>query len=178
MPDIKNQVYTSLLAIMPRFVIEWIIEDDALVLFQVLGFISHSHSCSLSANQRQVNPQFLTSWSIMRCNMSSWSYCAKESMEVISWNNFLKDFNSFRYLGTVLLEFYIMEVQVEDVPVPWVVSQGSNLIFRNVFVCICWTTIWLKARLISQCHQLFANSWSLCFKLTDPWKFLPLPPGF
>ena len=152
MPNVKNQVYPSLLTIMPRFVIEWIIKDDALVLFQVLGLISYPHSCSLSTYQRQMNPQFFTSWSIMRGNMSSWSYGAKESMEIIPGNNFLEDFNSFRDFGTVLLELYVMKVQIEDIPVPRVVSQGSNLILRNVFVCICWTTIWLEAILISQCH--------------------------
>ena len=117
MPNVKNQVYPSLLAIMPRFVIERIIKDDALVLFQVLGLISYPHSCSFSTYQRQMNPQFLTSWSIVRSDMSPWSYGAKESMKVIPWNNFLEDFNSFRDFGAVLLELYIMKVQVEDVPV-------------------------------------------------------------
>ena len=46
----------------------------------------------------------------MRGNMSSWSYGAKESMEVIPGNNFLEDFNSFRDFGAVLLELYVMKV--------------------------------------------------------------------
>lgn len=51
MPEVKNEVNSSLRSIVPRLVIEGVIEDDALVLRKLLRFVSDAHPCTLGAHK-------------------------------------------------------------------------------------------------------------------------------
>ena len=50
-PEIEDQVDSSLLAIVPGFMIKRVVEDNALVLLQVLGLITNPHPSTLRSDE-------------------------------------------------------------------------------------------------------------------------------
>ncbi len=55
MPKVQYEVDAGGRAIMPGFMVEGVIENDALILLEVASFISHSHSGSLNTYERKMN---------------------------------------------------------------------------------------------------------------------------
>jgi hypothetical protein len=73
MPKIKNKVDSGIGSIVPSFMVEGIIKDNAFVLLKLFYFISHSHSSSFNSHQGEVHSKFLARWTIMGSNMATWS---------------------------------------------------------------------------------------------------------
>jgi len=49
-PEVENEINPCGGAIVPRFVVERVVENDTLVLLQVLYLVSYSHTSSFNAN--------------------------------------------------------------------------------------------------------------------------------
>jgi len=49
-PEVKNEIDPCGGAVVPRLMVERVVENDTLVLLQVLYLISYSHTSSLNAN--------------------------------------------------------------------------------------------------------------------------------
>ena len=155
--------------------IEWIVEDDALVLFKISDFVSHSHPCSFCTDQRQMDSQLLTSWSIVRVDMWSWGKCTEEGMMVVSRNYLLQDLDGLRDFFAVFLKLNIMEKKIEDIPVSCICCQGTYFILWLVLRRVSRASVWLKAFLISQINQFLSDDRRIALKFLDPRKIFPLP---
>ena len=83
MPEVKNEVDSSLRSIVPRLVIEGVIEDDAFVLRKLLRFVSDAHPCTFGAHKWQVDPQLLPCGAIMRSNVGAWGEGGEKGMEIV-----------------------------------------------------------------------------------------------
>jgi hypothetical protein len=95
---------------MPGFMVEGVIENDALILLKVASFITHSHSGSLNTYERKMNSQLFPCWAIVRSDMGTWGDGAEEGMEVVSWNKLLKNLDGLRDLLAVLFKLDVMKV--------------------------------------------------------------------
>jgi hypothetical protein len=71
MPKIKDQVNSGIGSIVPSFMVEGIIKDNAFVLLELFYFISNSHPSSFNSHQWEMHSKFLSRWAIMRCNMAA-----------------------------------------------------------------------------------------------------------
>ena len=95
MPEVHDQIDSGLCAVVPSFVIEWVVEDYAFTLFKLFCFVANSHSGAFSAKDWEMDAEFLTSWAIVRSYVSARSYGGEETMSVISWNDLFEDFDGF-----------------------------------------------------------------------------------
>ena len=89
MPEIEDQVDSSLLAIVPGFMIEGVVEDNALVLLQVLGLVTNPHPSTLRSDEGQVDPELLAGWAVVGRDVGAGSDSAEEGMEVVPWYDLL-----------------------------------------------------------------------------------------
>lgn len=123
MPKVKDKVDAGGRAIIPGFMVEGVIENDALILLEVASFISHSHSGSLNTYERKMNSKLFPCWAIVRRDMGTWGDGAEESMKVVSRNKLLKNLDGLRDLLTVLFKLDVMKVEVEDIPISFICTQ-------------------------------------------------------
>lgn len=103
--------------------VEAIIENDALILLELLDFITNSHSSTLYSNKRKMYSQFFAGGAVVRRNVRTRSKSTEECMIVVSWHYFLNDFNRLWNLRTVLFEFDIVKEEIENVPSSLIVSK-------------------------------------------------------
>ena len=108
MPKVQNEVDAGGRAIMPGLMVEGVIENDAFILLEVASFIPHSHSRSLNAYERKMNSKLFPCWAIVRGYMGTWGDGAEEGMEVVSWNNLLKNLDGLRDLLTIFFKLDVM----------------------------------------------------------------------
>ena len=158
--------------------VEWVIEYDTLILYQIFSFITDAHPRTLRANQRQVYTQLLAGGTVVWSDMGAWSQGREETVTVVSRNDWLEDFNSARNFGAIFFKPDIVQIEIKDVPVARIMPVWPNLISRYVvLVGICWGSVRLEACRFPQGQQLFSYHISLGFQSADPLELRSFPPG-
>jgi hypothetical protein len=85
----------------------------------------------------------------MRVDMGIWGDGAEESMEVVSRNKLLKNLNGLRDLLTVFFKLNVMKEKIEDVPITFICTQGTNFIWCCIFRSIPRAPIGLETMFLS-----------------------------
>ena len=66
MPEVKDEIDACASAIVPGFMIERVVKDDALILHKLLSLVTNAHTSTLDIEQGQVDTQFLPGRTIVR----------------------------------------------------------------------------------------------------------------
>lgn len=116
MPEIHDQNNACLIALMPCLMLERIIKNISLPFFLLPNLIPNTHTTILDSGKGQVKPQFLISGSIMFHNMGIGGQCTNEGMMVIIGNVRIDHLHDERHFLTIVVEFHVMELEIEDIP--------------------------------------------------------------
>ena len=79
-----------------------------------------------------MHAELLAGRSIVWRDMRAWSQGGEEAVEVVSWDDRLKDFDRSGHFGAIFIEFDVVKIQVEDIPIAGIVAIRADLILWDV----------------------------------------------
>ena len=97
---------------------------------------------------------------------------------IIPRNHLFKNFDGLGHFCAILIKWYVVEIQVKDIPIARVGAKTADLVIRYVLVCVCRASVRLEPSLITESLKLFFDDIKLGLKFCDPGDLLPFPPRF
>lgn len=154
MPKVSNQHYSGLVPLMPCLVLETIIKNIRLSLLLHPSLISNPHAAILDSSKGQMEPQFFIGGSVVFHDMRIGGECADESVVVVIGDVLIDHLHYEGYLLAVVVEFHVVQLEVEDVPRAAVDRLVSYPVFCLSLGNPGRAAIGLKSLLVSQGQQL------------------------
>jgi len=115
----------------------------------------------------------------MRCNVRFRSQGREEAVEVVPRDELFKDFDCFGYSLAILIEFDVVKVEVEYVPIASISAQATDLVLWNVvLIRVSGASVRLETLgRGSQSVEFVSDNLGFGLNLQNPVKFFPVPPA-
>lgn len=115
----------------------------------------------------------------MGCYVRARSQCWEEAVVVVARNDLFQDFDSSRHFCAIFFKFYVVQVQIENVPIASIVTIWPNFVLGNISSFrISWWSIWLETFLVSQLDKFLPDFVGMRFQPRNPVEIGSFPPSF
>mmetsp|Transcript_13880 Transcript_13880/g.35988 ORF Transcript_13880/g.35988 Transcript_13880/m.35988 type:complete len:277 (-) Transcript_13880:312-1142(-) len=178
MPDVEHEDDPCRVAVVPRLVLEGVVENERTARFRLVHVVGHAHARARHAHQRQVDPQLLVRRAVVLDDVCAWCEGREEGVLVGTGHGG----EQLARPGTqraVALEGHLMEREVEHIPIACVVAQLPMPVRRvhRVLRCPCRNAEWLESLLPAKCKQLACNELAACLDVGQPGEERTVPNG-
>lgn len=101
---------------MPSLVLKTVVKNISFTFLLISSLLSYSHTTPTHPYQREMEPQLLVSWTVVRGDVGVRCECAEETMMIKIGNMFLKERHCERYFFAVIVKLHVVELKVEHIP--------------------------------------------------------------
>ena len=175
MPEIYDQDQSGLFSFVPGLMLKTIIKHIGLSFLLHSRLIAHSHPAATDSGQRQMEPQLLIGGPVVLHDVRILGECADEAMMVIVGDVFFYHLHNEWYLLTVVIELHVVQLKVEDVPLPAVDGFVADAVLGLAFGDPRRPSVRLEAFLRSQGEQLVSDLLVVVLEVLQPGKLLSSP---
>jgi hypothetical protein len=120
MPEVNNKDQSCLFSIVPCLVLKTIVKYICFSFLLMAGFITHSHSTTTHPSYGKMESQLLIGGSVVLHDVGVSCKGTDEGVVIVVGNMFVNHLHDEGHLLAVVIEFHIVKLKVEYIPLPTV----------------------------------------------------------